>query len=270
MNDWQAMLETDILTLGMAADDTRRAARGSQVVTYRRVLVLPDAAAVAAASVPGPADEVRLHALPATLAEAVAAVRALSAAAGGRRVAAFSMAALERQSWGALDRTLQALVEAGLHDVAELPADELDDLAASIAALQRAGVSPQRITVTQAVADRRALLMRVVAACGAADAPRRFAPLPRVAPLDTPTTGYDDVRMVALARLALGERSIEVDWSLYGPKLAQVALTFGADHLDAVSPLDEPALGPRRGVVEDVERNIRAAGFEPAHDGPRS
>lgn len=269
MNDWQAMLESDILSLGMAADEARRDARGSQVVTYRRVLVLPDAAAVATASVPAAADEVRLHALPATLAEAVAAVRSMHAAAEQRRVAAFSMAALEQQSWGPLDDTLQALAEAGLHDVAELPADELDDLSASIAALQRAGLVPQRITVTRTVDDRRALLTRVVAAC-AAHPTLRFAPLPRVAPMDTPTTGYDDVRMVALARLALGARSIEVDWSLYGPKLAQVALTFGADHLDAVSPLDEPEAGPRRGTIEDVERNIRAAGFEPAHDRSRT
>jgi 2-iminoacetate synthase ThiH len=56
---------------------------------------------------------------------------------------------------------------------------------------------------------------------------------------------------------------IEVDWSLYGPKLAQVALSFGADHLDAVPATSDPALGRRRETVEDVERNIRAAGFEP-------
>jgi 2-iminoacetate synthase ThiH len=69
-----------------------------------------------------------------------------------------------------------------------------------------------------------------------------------------------------LARLALGATSIEVDWSLYGPKLAQVALTFGADHLDAVSADNDPSMGPRRGTIEDVERNIRAAGFEPREE----
>ena len=76
------------------------------------------------------------------------------------------------------------------------------------------------------------------------------------------------MRMVALARLAVAAKSpgpvkIEIDWSLYGPKLAQVALTFGADHLDAVAASTDPALGRRRGTIEDVERNIRAAGFEP-------
>ena len=82
--------------------------------------------------------------------------------------------------------------------------------------------------------------------------------------------------MIALSRLAFaevkryGSVSIEVDWSLYGPKLAQVALTFGADHLDAVAATSDPALGPRRATVADVERNIRAAGFEPREYRPIS
>jgi aminodeoxyfutalosine synthase len=74
--------------------------------------------------------------------------------------------------------------------------------------------------------------------------------------------------MVALARLALGARSIEVDWSLYGPKLAQVALTFGADHLDGISAEENATLGPRRATIEDVERNIKAAGFIPKEHRP--
>jgi 2-iminoacetate synthase ThiH len=55
-----------------------------------------------------------------------------------------------------------------------------------------------------------------------------------------------------------------VDWQQYGPKLAQVALMFGANHLDRVSPIDDPALGPRRASAEEVRRNIIAAGFTPA------
>ena len=58
--------------------------------------------------------------------------------------------------------------------------------------------------------------------------------------------------------------SIQVDWRLYGPKLAQVALTMGADDLDAVRPDDDQSLGPRRAPLEEVRRNIRAAGYEPA------
>ena len=48
-----------------------------------------------------------------------------------------------------------------------------------------------------------------------------------------PTTGYDDVKRIALARLVVDNiASIQVDWTLYGPKLAQVALTVGADDID--------------------------------------
>ena len=68
--------------------------------------------------------------------------------------------------------------------------------------------------------------------------------------------------MVALARLAApGIRHVQVDWQRYGPKLAQVALTFGADDLDNVSPSDDAPDGRRRSVVEEVRRNIEAAGF---------
>ena len=56
--------------------------------------------------------------------------------------------------------------------------------------------------------------------------------------------------------------SIQVDWSLYGPKLAQVALTMGADDVDGVSPL-EGDLGRRRSPIEEIRANIVAAGLEP-------
>jgi 2-iminoacetate synthase ThiH len=57
--------------------------------------------------------------------------------------------------------------------------------------------------------------------------------------------------------------SIQVDWSLYGLKLAQVALTFGADDVDAVSAVDDLSEGRRRAPLEEILRNIRAAGLEP-------
>jgi len=91
-----------------------------------------------------------------------------------------------------------------------------------------------------------------------------FAPLPRTMNPAVPTTGFDDVKRVALARLFLEDvASIQVDWSLYGPKLAQVALTVGANDVDAVSPLDDNAEGRRRAPLEEIRRNIRAAGLDP-------
>ena len=95
-------------------------------------------------------------------------------------------------------------------------------------------------------------------------------PLSREQSIAVPTTGYEDVRAVALARLVLPSvKTIQVDWAQYGPKLAQVALTFGANDLDRVSTIDDESLGRRRTSVEDVKRNIAAAGFTPgrADDG---
>jgi aminodeoxyfutalosine synthase len=101
------------------------------------------------------------------------------------------------------------------------------------------------------------------------NAVRVFAPIPRH-PAGEPTTGYEDVKAVALARILLaGVPHIQADWTLHGPKLAQVALTFGADDMDNVSPLDEVAEGRRRAPLEEIRRNIRAAGFEAIERDPR-
>ncbi|NOT45181.1 MAG: hypothetical protein HOP14_11320, partial [Acidobacteria bacterium] len=79
-----------------------------------------------------------------------------------------------------------------------------------------------------------------------------------------PTTGYQDIRRVALARLAApGVPSIQVDWRRHGVKLAQVSLTFGADDLGGVSASDEAPEGRRRAPLEELRRNIEAAGFTP-------
>jgi aminodeoxyfutalosine synthase len=260
------MLEADVLTLGMAADEARRAVTGTNVVTYLRVHVVNPADLGTAIVIPAHAAEVRLYVTPPSFDEALAQVQAVAQVAGSRRVVAFSMAAIEARGWATVE-ALKTLADAGLMDVAELPVDQVSDLSRAIAVLRQAGMAARRVTTAHPLGDRKIdMIDRVTAAITAHPSVRRYAPLPRVAPVDKPTTGYDDVRMVALARLALGATSIEVDWSLYGPKLAQVALTFGADHLDGVSGESDITLGPRRGTVEDVERNIRAAGFEPREE----
>ncbi|MEQ1730736.1 MAG: hypothetical protein ABL982_20390, partial [Vicinamibacterales bacterium] len=102
----------------------------------------------------------------------------------------------------------------------------------------------------------------------AANVPERFPHVLAVAPLPMslnslrPTTGYDDVKAVALARLALPRvPHVQVDWLRYGPKLAQVALTFGADDLDNVSASDDAPDGRRRAPIEELRQNIESAGF---------
>jgi aminodeoxyfutalosine synthase len=92
---------------------------------------------------------------------------------------------------------------------------------------------------------------------------RAFAPLPRTMSVTTPTTGYDDLKQISLARLIVSNiDSIQVDWPLYGPKLAQVALTVGADDIDGVAAVDPGVLGTRRSPIEEIKGNIRAAGLE--------
>jgi aminodeoxyfutalosine synthase len=92
-----------------------------------------------------------------------------------------------------------------------------------------------------------------------------LAPLPRLDPPETPSTGYDDVRTVAVARLVCRDiPSIQVDWQRYGPKLAQVAIAYGADDIDNVAGVDTLQLGHRRSPREDIERQIRAAFAAPA------
>ncbi len=279
MTDLRHWLATNILSLGMAADEARRAGPAGSIVTYRRVFVMTPAELAAGVAVPDAASEVRLYRIPAGYGEALAEVRALKVLAGARRATAFSMAAIEdraRGGWGPLADVLGGLSDAGLSDVAELPVDQLVDLSASMRLMKEAGLQAQRVTVSHPLNDRKLdVLDSVQRALALTNGRLSFAPLPRHAPADKPTTGYEDLRMVALARLAVGRSdgdgprvSVEVDWSLYGSKLAQIALTFGADHLDAVPATSDPSLGPRRGTIEDVERNIRAAGFEPREHRP--
>jgi hypothetical protein len=272
VSELSSWIHADILSLGMAADEARRACLGT-VATYLRVHVLTTAAMTAGPAVPSDASEVRLTELPASLEEAVEHVITARRIAGIRSVAAYSMADLEergRNGWGSLADILRQLVAAGMNDVAELPVDRVSDPARALSLLQGAGAKPRRLTLHSPAGDQKLAIVNRLRACALlANGPLYCAPLAKVAPIDKPTTGYEDLRMVALARLALADGAVtqplhvEVDWQLYGPKLAQVALTFGADHLDAVAATSDPALGPRRQSAADVERNIRAAGFEP-------
>ena len=134
-----------------------------------------------------------------------------------------------------------------------------------------AGLSLARLTVEQLPSsDPMPLLKSVADLQRAVAVVRAFAPLPRRVNPAAPTTGCDDVKHIALARLVVDNvPSIQVDWSLYGPKLAQVALTVGADDVDAVSAEDEGTEGRRRSPIEEIRRNIRAAGQEPVERNGR-
>jgi CofH/MqnC C-terminal region len=258
---------TDLVRVGMLGELARRSLRGS-TVTYGRVCLvskaMPDEI--------GDAGEVRLTGVPGSLDEAGGRVRAAVAKAGDVPVTAFSLADL-RDLTGrghvALAELARQLAGEGLAGIAEVPLDRLgsdEEAVGAVRAVTAAGLGAWRATVDRAVAgDRLDLIFLARAIQQTTGAFRAFAPLPRIDPVDQPSTGYDDVRTIAVARLVCRSiPSIQVDWSLYGPKLAQVAIAYGADDLDAVSSIDTISLGPRRSPREDVERQIRATFAVPA------
>jgi 2-iminoacetate synthase ThiH len=263
----QLAAAADILPLGMLADSLRRRMHDRQV-TYVRVARCAFDASFGDA-VPLTAREVRITGQPPALHVAVTAIEAARAVAGERSVSGFAWQDVERLAatgGGTAAGVLARLRAAGLDALAELPLDRAGGLAEAVEQLAAAGFRQLRLTVeAAAAADRTHLLL------GAAALQDRYACIQAVNPLPTvmqtlrPTTGYEDVKMVAVARLAAPNiPTIQVDWLRYGPKLAQVALTFGANDLDAVTASDESPDGRRRAPLEDVRRNIDAAGFTPA------
>jgi aminodeoxyfutalosine synthase len=188
--------------------------------------------------------------------------------AGARTLTAYSWLDIERLA--AADGTPAAdvarrLKQAGLDGLAELPADKVASLGAAVDALGAAGFTGLKVTIEQALPeDRVGALLAIGAEHERTGLIRALNPLPTRLNALRPSTGYDDVKGVAIARLAAPTiESIQVDWLRYGPKLAQVALTFGADDIDGVAPTDDAPEGRRRAPIEDVRRNVEAAGFTP-------
>lgn len=255
----------DILQIGMLADALRRRRRGTKV-SYLRVACC-DLDHSFSAAVPPTAAEVRITGAPATLDIALTAIRSAKAAAGDRVVSGFKWSDIDRiASAGStrVSRALEIMRAAGLEAIAELPLDALPD--GVIGILVDSGFRRLRLTIEHAPAsDRRVLLQRADALQKQYGCIQALNPLPTVLHPLRPTTGYEDVKAVATARLMAPDiPTIQVDWSRYGPKLAQVALTFGADDLDNVTAADAAPDGRRRAPLEDVRRNIEAAGFTPA------
>ena len=258
------LASADILSVGMLADAVRRRLRGTQV-TYARVAACPFDGSFAG-EVPLTAREVRITGAPPTLDIARSAIQSAKAVAGERVVSGFSWLDVVRLA--ASDGTTEDAVAAafrvsGLDALAELPLDTLTDANEALGILVHAGFRKIRLTILDApAADRTPLLLQAAALQEQFPAIHALNPLPTVVHEARPTTGYEDVRAVALARLAAPNiQTIQVDWQRYGPKLAQVALTFGADDLDNVTASDEAPDGHRRAPLEEVRRNIEAAGF---------
>jgi aminodeoxyfutalosine synthase len=255
----------DILSLGMLADGVRRRLHDTRV-TYLRVATCAFAEPFAEKVLPV-AREVRLTGVPDSLALAVTAVVQAKAVAGDRALSGFSWSVIETLSKndGSVSRVLEELHNAGLEALAQLSLDEMPNPTAAIERVVAAGFDGLRLTIDRAPAAERAKLFLLASELQQRlQCIRAIGPLPLSLHAFRPTTGYDDVKMVAIARLAAPNiETVQVDWTRYGPKLAQVALTFGADDLDAVGQCDDAPDGRRRAPLEEVRRNIEAAGFRP-------
>jgi hypothetical protein len=208
--------------------------------------------------------ECRIFETPPTLGACVETVEKAREAAGDTPVSAFCLYELSTLPEG-LPVVLKALNKAGLTLLAQAPLDRLTAPMHMLEALSDAGMQLSRLTInktperewTAVCRDVRSLQTKLGSI-------RAFAPLARTLDSAQPTTGYADVKRVALSRLLVDTvETIQVDWRLYGPKLAQVALTFGADDIDSVPAEDDQAQGRRRSPAEEIRRSIRAAGFEP-------
>jgi CofH/MqnC C-terminal region len=256
----------DIITLGMMADEVRRARHGARTTFVRVAPVAVEPGAPA--PIPPAAGEICITGTPPSRKAAAERVEQVAAQARGVPVSAFSLADLEALA-AAEQVTLRAVLEslhgAGLELIAEAPFDRLHDPRRSIEEVNIAGLVLARLTVDgRGGSDPLALFKAVAGLQRSVAVIRAFAPLPRSMNPLLPTTGFDDLRRVVLARIVVDNvPSIQVDWTLYGPKLAQVALTAGADDVDRVSAGDDQTLGPRRAPLEEIRRNIRAAGLEP-------
>src|ERR1700752_2485025 len=88
-------------------------------------------------------------------------------------------------------------------------------------------------------------------------------------------TGIDDLKMVAVSRLMLDNFDhIKAYWVMLTPRIAQVALRFGADDLDGTVVEekiyhDAGATTPEHLTRAELERLIRAAGRVPVERDTR-
>lgn len=274
----QLAATTDLATVGMVAAESRRV-HGGDGVTFVRVAEFACGETLPDAGFPTGAGEVRITGVPGSVEEAIATVRACvsaGAAASGRVVSGFALAdlwTLAGRNGGALRELAAKLKAAGLSAIADVAVDREGEgrltwaqLEEALEAVTSAGLAVPVARWDAAPADPVAALKAVRELQAKTRAFRAFAPLPRTATAasEPPQTGYDGVKLVALARVMLDNvTAIQVDWIRHGPKLAQVALLFGASDLDRVSPTDDSPLGHRRAPLEEVQRNITAAFLKP-------
>ena len=259
----EQLLETpDLIAAGVAGDDARRRMHGTRT-TFNRVFEIHVDAPPTSLPQNVHAGEFRIVGKPSTTDALLSAVRATAAIAGGVPVTVFSVADLLSLPQS-IRAVASAIKEAGASAIVHLPIDLVENAELVAQDVRAADLTILTIGLEE-LDDRRRLQICEMASALQSHAGgfKAFAPLPRKMSVTKPTTGYDDVRMVALARIVVQNiESIQVDWALYGPKLAQVALTVGANDVDNVAAEDPGILGTRRSPLEEIKRNIAAASLQ--------
>ena len=230
LEDARAILDDrNLIAMGARGDEERRRRHGART-TFVRVFEAHVESIPAAP--PAAAGEFRVIGRPSSVAGAVAAVKAALAAAAQvpataapMPVTAFSLADLLELANGSMAGVADLcarLAGAGLRRVSEAPIDVLPEPIETVRAAVSAGLLVPRLTVREITGgDRLGLLSLARDVQAAVGGVRAFAPLPRISSVAQPSTGYDDVRQIAVARHLIDNiDSIQVDWALYGPKLA--------------------------------------------------
>jgi len=265
--DMDAVVGTnDLIGLGLIAEDRRRNLHGDRATFVRVQGMTMTSKLFSGIQVSKSAGELRIMGDLKSCEQAVEATQTVVEMSGSTPVTGFSLENLAELCQGDVSELFNLLVklkQAGLSMVAGAQVDIISDQR-WLKTVGQAGLMVARLTVGDySKMDGLTLIKRVISLEAGVKYVQAFAPLPRdLGP--HPTTGYSDLRQVALARVLVDNiDSIQVDWELYGPKLAQVALSFGADDIDSVSAVDTLELGVRRAPLEEIKRNISSSGLVP-------
>ena len=257
----------------MLADDVRRAAarRRNHLCSRRRRRRPKPARRLSAPALRRRAAHRRR---PGDRAAAMERVREVAAAAAGAAVSGFSLADLEALA-ARESVTLRALLEelraAGLELVAEAPFDRLQDPRRSIEEVNIAGLSLARLTVHQLAVRRSAAALEGGRRTAAH---RRGHPRVRAAAAPRQSRGADDRLRRRQARRAGAPRRRQR--AVHSGRLVAVRAEARAGRAHRrrrrcgrVSADDDTSEGRRRAPLEEIRRNIRAAGQEPVERNGR-
>ena len=254
---------TNLLRLGALADERRRRESGTRV-TFVRVLEVALNEKRDNQKIPDTAGEVRIIGCPDSIDNAALEVQRIVSLSGQVPVTGFrleDLVSLCANDPDRFERLLLNLKRSGLAGLSEVSVDSQIDVI-WIERCVEAGI-PINSAVIQDTELPADVAANRIKGWNHNYGIQVFAPLPKKLKLE-PTTGYKDLHRVALARVLVDNiPSIQIDWRLYGPKLAQVALAFGANDLDRVSPFDTLENGRRRSPLEEIKQNILAASLKP-------